>query len=321
MTLATLTNRLLSEGTIARVRVNRYEIRPTGRSQQLGAPVGHIVTLSQVHAIFTEVIPGVPGEYRFRRPFTAPQEPVRPAPPEPPRLRTIRRDSYHGNHGHGIHRDGVDSALMAIERDADGVRRSFGLEWEVGALTPAQEDKLARLLDTLPAHHTERDGSLTNSGVEIIFLPMSAEKLVQTWNTLKEFTVRENIDQMDRTGAHITYGVSNSVVTNSDLQIRLNRIALAVKAAATQNAIKGVFGRDFTGYAQLPNSTTFSSHSNAWSASRGTSAYELRLCCWKGNVEKIIAFMKATEFVFTRTFTGNDFINIFNIMGCNCQGM
>lgn len=83
--------------------------------------------------------------------------------PEPEPLRTIRRDGYHDNGG-GIRRHGVAEALNAIARDPDGVRRSFGLEWEIYNLTAQQEDKLARLLDTLPAHFTERDGSLGSHG-------------------------------------------------------------------------------------------------------------------------------------------------------------
>lgn len=313
MTLATLTNRLIAEGTIVRIRVNRYEVCPTHRALMLGVHPGRVITLEGVHQLFMELVPGYTDEYRFRSaPFTPPQPERREV------LRTIDRSAYH-SHGDGIRRQGVDEALMQIQRDADGVRRSFGLEWEVGGLTAQQEDKLARLLDTLPAHHTERDGSLSSSGVEIIFLPMGAEKMIQTWNTLKQFTVENNVD-MNRTGSHITYGVSNATCDRDDLQIRINRVALAVKAASTQRAIKSVFGRDFTGYAQLPSSTTYSSHSNAWSASRGNSAYELRLCCWEGNIEKIIQFMKATEFVFTRTFNAQDFINIFSIMGSECSG-
>ena len=126
---------------------------------------------------------------------------------------------------------------------------------------------------------------------------------------------------MDGTGAHLTYGVSNASCTQDDLQIRINRIALAVKSASTQGAIRTVFGRDFTNFAALPSSTTTRGHSNAWSASRGSSAYELRLCAWRGDIDKITEFVHETEFVFNRTFTASDFINIFRIMGSSCSGV
>ena len=83
---------------------------------------------------------------------------VAPAP-EPARRRTIERYRYHSQD-----RD-YASALAQIAPDADGVRRSFGLEYEIYTLSDTQEDKLARLLDTLPAHITESDASLGNSGI------------------------------------------------------------------------------------------------------------------------------------------------------------
>ena len=235
-------------------------------------------------------------------------------------LRTITRERYHSN-GNGIGRTGIDRALGSIAVDADGVRRSYGLEWEINRLTEVQEDKLARLLDTLPAHFTERDGSLCDSGVEIIFLPMSKDVYIDTWTKLKTFCVDNHID-MEGTGAHTTFGVNNSEIRDEDdLQIRLNRAALAIKASSTQSAIKRLFGRDFTGYARLPNSTTHREHSIAISASRGRAAFELRLCNWQADVVKLVEFLEKIEFVFHRTFTAQDFINIFTLMGSDCTGM
>lgn len=321
MRLSTIVNTLLAEGSIERVRVNWYRVLNTARTRQLNIPEGTLLhPRAAVHNEFAvQVAEGDNYVYRtIPRPERMPGQEA-PRPVEPPVLRTIRRDCYH-SHGSGTCRYGIEEALARIPHDEDGVRRSFGLEWEVYSLDRRQEDKLARLLDTLPAHYTERDASLGGGGVEIIFLPLGLEKIREVWNTLQNFC-RENNVRMDGAGAHITYGVSNSEVGNSDLQIRINRIALAVKAASTQSAIKAVFGRDFTDYAALPQSTTTHGHSNAWSASRGDSAYELRLCAWQGDIEKITNFMLATEFVFHRTFTARDFIKIFEIMGSDCSGM
>lgn len=342
MTLDTLVRRLMREGTIERDRVNRYRICSSHRSLALCRQyIGQIVTLRDIHAIFTIRIFG--DDFRLRTlsdtytadnivgrlPIVDPlisqegelpffqESPIQATRPEP--LRTIERRSYHSTGG-GSGRTGIERALLAIAPDEDGVRRSFGLEWEIFALTPRQEDKLARLLDTLPEHVTERDGSLSNTGVEIVFMPMGEQKYIETFTTLKNFC-RENSIQMDRTGAHTTYGVSNARCTRDDLQIRINRIALAVKAASTQRAIKTLFGRDFTSYATLPQSTTYQSHSNAWSASRGSTAYELRLISWQGEPTLIAQFMRETEFVFQRPFEAEDFMKIFRLLGSDASTM
>lgn len=331
MTLATIVNRLKAEGTIEQVRVNRYKVNRTIRSQALEIrpfeETHRLYTLSEIHSLFA-VPQGAEFVFRTNPVRTHSQTPSIPSyihrgeaqeRPAPARVyRTITRNSYHSS-GSGTDRTGVREALEAIPMDEDGVRRSFGLEFEIYALNRDQEDKLARLLETMPRHFTERDASLSSTGVEIIFLPLSRAKIIEVFNTLKRFC-EDNGVSMEGTGSHITYGVSNAHVTGSDLQIRINRIALAVKAACTQNAIKRVFGRDFTGYASLPRSTTEQGHSNAWSASRGNSAYELRLCNWKGDIEKMTEFMVKTEFVFNRTFTATDFVDIFNIMGADIAG-
>lgn len=322
MTLATLVNRLIAEGTIERVRVNRYRVNSTARSRGLDITEGRVCSLSQIHALFC--VRSVRGgeDYVFRSPesgFRFQAYPVSPEPERPrPVLRTITRSRYHSTGG-GTSRSGIEQALRSIPMDSDGVRRSFGLEWEIYRLTEPQEDKLARLLDTLPHHVTEQDASLSSMGVEIVFAPMSASKIIDTWNKLQAFCSDEQVD-MSNTGAHLTYGVSNAECDQRDLQIRINRVALAVRAVATQNSIKRLFGRDFTNYAHLPVSLTAMEHSNAWNASRGNSAYELRLCHWKGNIGKIVEFMKKTEYVFHRPFRGPDLVELYTLMGSDATG-
>lgn len=326
MTRATLLNRLLADGVIERVAVNRYRINGSGLQREWGLLVGSVITREIADTLFFYHTGTGNADYRLRTSMEAQVLRLRypvlfqvATVPEPPRVpRRITRHSYHSNGG-GTSRTGLQEALRAISQDADGVRRSFGLEWEIYALNSTQEDKLARLLDTMPAHVTERDGSLSPTGVEIVFLPVGREKYIEIFSKLQEFCRENNVD-MNNTGAHTTYGVSNATCEVSDLQIRLNRIALSVKATSTQQAIKRVFGRDFTGYAALPTSTTVQSHSNAWSASRGTAAYELRLCNWQANPTKVAEFMVATEFIFNRTFIAQDFINIFQIMGSDIAG-
>ena len=238
-------------------------------------------------------------------------------------LRTINRDGYHQN-GSGSNRAGVQEALEQIPFDEDGVRRSFGIEYEVYDLTEEQEDKLARMLDTMPAHHTERDGSLGRRGVEIIFMPVGAAKFIEIVTTLAQF-VSENNVTMDAdsngivmAGMHITYGVSNSEATRSDLQIRLNRFALAVKSIGTVRQIKSLFGRDFGRYRELPQTTTTSAHSNAFStAGRPSSCWECRLPSWQCDPTRMVQFFKATEVAFHRPVRKEDFVAVFDIIGGN----
>lgn len=238
-------------------------------------------------------------------------------------LRTINRDGYHQN-GSGSSRAGVQEALEQIPFDEDGVRRSFGIEYEVYDLTAEQEDKLARLLDTMPAHQTERDGSLGNRGVEIIFMPVGAAKFIEIVTTLAQF-VRENNVTMDAdstgyvmAGMHITYGVSDAEATRNDLQIRLNRFALAVKSIGTVRQIKSLFGRDFGRYRELPQTTTTSAHSNAFStAGRPSSCWECRLPSWRCDPTRMVKFFKATEVAFHRPVNKEDFVAVFDIVGGN----
>lgn len=320
MTSTQLINILIGDGSVERVSVNRYKIHSTYYTRSVARQ--HISNTR----LYTreELLRCVADEYdadRWRllrsggsstQSGTTSTQPTRVEV-----LRTITRRSYHSS-GSGTERDGVDEALRNIPVDADGVRRSFGLEYEIYSLTREQEDKLARLLDTLPPHVTERDGSLDDTGVEIVFLPMSADKYIDTWNKLKQFVTDNRVCMEEGSrmaGAHTTYGVSNARVSTEDLQIRLNRLALAVKSVGTQRKIKGMFGRDFGNYRELPNSTTYRGHSNAFSASRGVTAWECRLCAWGGDAERIVKFLKRSEFVFNRTFQPQDFMDVFDILG------
>lgn len=240
-----------------------------------------------------------------------PQPVATPTPAAP--LRTIHRYRYHSQDRN------ITNALERIARDADGVRRSYGLEWEIYSLTTNEEHKLAQLLDTLPPHTTEADASLSSSGVEIVFEPMGKQAYITTFKALQAFTT-ENAISMSNTGAHTTYGVSNSTTHPQDLQIRLNRLALAVKSVGTQRAIRKLFGRDFSSYCSLPTSTTTSHHSNAFSASRGTSAWECRLINWEADVNKVIDFLAATEFAFQRPVQAQDFMKVFKALGSDTDG-
>lgn len=329
MTKSQLINVLLQDGCIERVQVNRYQLHDTYFLRVVAPNLSRsaVYTRDQILECLAVEVPAGSGDYRLRQAPAATASSTQTSNRQAPRQeyirRTITRNSYHSS-GNGTGRRGVAEALAAIPFDADGVRRSFGLEYEIYSLDSAQEDKLARLLDTLPPHVTERDGSLSDRGVEIVFLPMSESKYIDTWNKLKQFVTENNVAMDDggtrMAGAHTTYGVSNVHVTTEDLQIRLNRLALAVKSVGTQRQIKNLFGRDFGNYRELPTSTTYRAHSNAFSASRGDSAWECRLCAWKGDAEKIVQFLKNSEFVFNRTFTAQDFINIFEIMGSNIHG-
>lgn len=231
-------------------------------------------------------------------------------------LRVISRASYHCGT-----RDFVESALAAIPADEDGVVRSFGLEYEVFSLTPEQEDKLARLLDTLPTHVCERDGSLGENGVEVVFAPLGASEYIRTVKTLKQFIIDNDVRMEGfgkMAGMHTTYGVSNHEASKNDLQIRLNRFAMAVRAFSTQAKIKEIFGRDFGTYRSLPTTTTQMEHGNAFSCcGRPETCWECRLPSWKANPEMLVQFLKATESAFHHPVTAEDLIRVFNVLGAD----
>lgn len=319
-------NRLLAYGVITRlVTRGRYSVR--GRAGSFRR--------NDILAIFaTEV---QPWRYQLRMDVIQAARRGQVAPevnadmwqdpePERPVLRTIHRDAYHTGG-----RSFVQEALNNIAPDEDGVKRSFGIEYEIYSLTAEQEDKLARLLDTLPKHVTERDGSLGDNGVEIVFAPVDAATYIRTVTTLANF-VRENDVRMQgyggsMAGMHTTYGVSNAEASIQDLQIRLNRMALAVKSVATQQKIIEVFGRDFGNYRELPgqssdqNALLYNRHGNAFSTNgRPSNCWENRLVAWKCNPVKLVEFFKATEFAFHRAVQAQDFIKLFEVLGSNADG-
>lgn len=228
------------------------------------------------------------------------------------RVRTIARNRYSS-----MPRN-IGEALSRIPEDADGVRRSYGVEYEIYSLTTEQESDLAYLLDTLPPHVTEYDGSLSSRGVEIIFEPMTKAELIKVVKKLGEFVVSKGVD-MDGTGMHITFGVSNSIVNHNDLTIRMNRLALAIKAVSTQQAITRVFGRDFTSYARLPGSLTDATRYRAFNV-RNSSAVECRLVKWNCNIEKMLELLEASMVLFRRPFEAADFNKMFEIMGSSTDG-
>lgn len=292
-------NRLIERGIIRRIRRGWYRI--SGNDS-------HLFNRDMLLLRYAEEVE--PGRYVLLGDVT------RPVAPERPReVRRINRDSYRSQSRN------ISSALHRISRDADGAKRSYGVEYEINGLTTSQESDLAYLLDTLPAHVTERDGSLSSSGVEIVFEPMSEQELVRVVKELGKF-VRDNGVDMEGAGMHITYGFEKEAVYPSerDLVIRLNRLALAVKAVATQGSIRELFGRDFTGYARLPQSLGDDTRYRAFNV-RNSYAWECRLVSWNCNIEKMVELFKATEFVFTRPVQAADFIALFNLLGANTEGI
>ena len=330
-------NRLLNAGVIIRGDRRGYY-----RMYQSDGSTGYLVSRERVLSEFAREVEY--GRYQMREErfnegvrfsriarnttlgaFIAAQNAAEAARPV---LRTIRRNGYHINGG-GINRDGLDLALEAIPYDADGYRRSYGLEWEVYSLTPTQEDKLANLLDTLPPHVVERDASLGATGLEIVFMPMSAAEYIDTFTKLKRFTLDNNVamnmgDSM--AGAHTTFGMQKeggmAYPAQVDLQIRLNRLALAVKSVGTQRAIASLFGRDFMSYATLPQSrlARVDRYQAFNTQGRGNKCWELRLMTWKADPQKIVDFFAATEFVFNRPVEASDFMKVFELLGADTDG-
>lgn len=227
-------------------------------------------------------------------------------------LRTITRYSYQSQ------RRNVEEALERIPFDADGVRRSYGIEYEINSLSREEESELAYLLDTLPPHVTERDGSLSSSGVEIVFEPLGKEDAISVVKTLGEFVRRKGID-MRNTGMHITFGVSNSQVDTSDLIIRTNRLALAVKAAGLKTEIVKLFGRDFTNYARLPESLNDTIRHRAFRV-RSRHCWENRLVTWNCDIERVMEFFSIAEVLFHRPFQAEDFMRVFELLGSSVGG-
>lgn len=307
-----LVNKLLAEGVIARTPIRgRYTVdgeTGTFRRDDLVARFALEVEPNR-YALNRNARQAI----RLRRAQAAAQA---RAAQEARTRRRLNRSYYH----HGD-RSSFDAALASIPVDADGVRRSFGIEYEIYSLNADQEDKLARLLDTLPTHIVETDGSLGENGCEIVFAPVGAEEYVSIVETLARF-IRENNVSMNSSygsgmaGMHTTYGVSNAEATRSDLQIRLNRFAFTVMAAGTQGQIKRLFGRHFGQYRELPQSTTTDSHPNAFSThGRPQTCWECRLPSWECNPRQMVKFFAATEGAFHHPVNAEDFVKVFEVLG------
>lgn len=297
-------NKLLALGVIVRVRRGWYSIPAFAHSSELfdrayicrtfGTETGEGRLRFNLSAVYAAIPAGSSLESPRRR------------------VRTITRNAYRS-----MPRN-VSGALRRIPYDADGVRRSYGLEYEIYSLTREQESDLAYLLDTLPPHVTEEDGSLGSRGVEIIFQPMAKAELIKVVKTLREFVVSKDVNMMN-TGMHITFGVSNSTVSRTDLTIRMNRLTLAIKAVSLQQEIERVFGRDFNSYARLPVSLTDPTRYRAFNV-RDSSAVECRLVKWNCDIEKVLELLEASMVLFRRPFEAADFIKVFEMMGSNTDG-
>lgn len=300
-----LINKLLALGVI-----ERGDVR--GRYTMADRPAdGAVYRRGEVLARFA--IEGEPRRYKLNNRAIAEvsQAVVDPGRPRP--MRTISRAPYHSSQRN------ISEALARIPADEDGVVRSYGLEYEINYLTGQQESDLAYLLDTLPPHATERDGSLTSNGVELVFEPMGEQDLIKTVNKLNDFINTSDVN-MHNTGMHITYGVNNSTASLSDLNIRLNRLAYAVASVITQPESDRIFGRRWNSYAAIPTHITYRNRYHAFSP-RNESAWECRLVHYRADIERIVKFFKTTETVFYRPFNVEDFVAVFNVLQVNSAGL
>lgn len=254
--------------------------------------------------------------------------------------RHLERGYYHQN-GQGTSRHGLQQALNRIQTDSDGVKRSFGIEYEIYTLTAEQESDLCYLLDELPPCKPEMDGSLGTNGVELVFDPVGKDDYIRIVRTLRRFLEENRIYMPDgeagrsSAGMHTTYGVSNSHARDTDtirvggytvplIQARLNRISSLMKVCATKQQIKTIFGRYFTGYAQSSfsqgecNYLRYNAHENSMSINGRApvdhiyTCWEFRLLYYKCDPEKVVDFFKATEWVFHRTMHVEDATAMLN---------
>lgn len=299
----TFINRLLVAGVIERARRGWYII-----PLEVERGIGELYDRQRILERFGEEVR--PERYIFKADVLA--QYIRGSRVNERPLRTLNRNRYHSQSRN------IAEALERIPFDEDGVRRSYGIEYEIYSLNAQQESELAYLLDTLPPHAIERDASLSITGVEIVFEPMSKELAIDTVKKLRKF-VEDNSVEMRGTGMHITFGVSNSEANEHDLVIRTNRLALAVKSVGTQRAIKELFGRDFTDYARLPNHLETTVRYRAFNV-RNRNAWEARLVNYKCNIEKVMKFFEVSEVLFHRPFEAQDFIKVFELLGADTNG-
>lgn len=226
--------------------------------------------------------------------------------------RRIEREEYHS-----APRD-YDTALSKIAPDADGIVRSWGIEYEIYGLSQDQEDALVDILLDMPDHVIEWDASLSHTGLEIIFMPMSFQQAYRVVLTLNRFVTDYRV-QMDarssEAGMHITYGISKASSSLTQMQGRLNRIAFMLSSVLFPSQIEAKFGRSFGEYREMPYSITTMLHSNAFSvASREGHCWECRLPNWKLDMRFIRRFFKEVEWVFNRPPKEEDFVSLVQFL-------
>lgn len=302
----TVIARLIEWGDITRTSRGKYRVNVLPDD----CCVSDLLNLSPMYVISLFTTKVDEGRYVFKSPDRQLRASTRRNRTRP--FRNLDILPY-GSSNHGNQYE-VEDALERIPFDDDGVRRSFGVEYEIYTTTAKQRSDLAYLLDTLPHSTCHRDGSLGDGGVEVVFDPVGADDYVRIVTTLGTFVKSHNIEmEYSRdhgAGMHTTYGVNNTEINDQmDLQIRLNRCMVMMRACMTQEATRKVFGRFFTDYARLPDIQTMGtiSHSNAASTNgRPSCCWEFRLPNWKADPRKVIKFFRATEWVFHHIPTGND---------------
>ena len=226
--------------------------------------------------------------------------------------RSIEREEYHA-----APRD-YATALSKIAPDTDGIVRSWGIEYEIYSLSQEQEDALVDILLDIPAHVIEWDASLSHTGLEIIFMPMSFQQAYKVVLTLNRFVTDYRV-QMEglssEAGMHITYGVSEAISSLTQMQGRLNRIAFVLSSILFPSQIEAKFGRSFGEYREMPYDVTTMLHSNAFSvASREGHCWECRLPNWKLDMRFMRRFFRETEWLFNRPPKEEDFISLVSFL-------
>lgn len=243
---------------------------------------------------------------------------------------TTYKRMYRGEY-HSISRKKFDDYLNAIPYDSDDIRRSYGLEYEIYHLNEWQTHCLTLLTPILPYHIVEKDGSLGYTGLEMIFAPMDREYLKATVNILHKFVKLLNID-MQNTGMHITYGLKYkdndkqqlaedegtsyqfSSSTNN-IQLRLNRLIFTLCATATHDQLVSIFGRTFNNYALMPSRTSdWGRYLAMTNSNRKGTVFEFRLPKYNCKIDKVVEFLKLTDFVYERGLNKDDLLKIYDFV-------
>lgn len=248
---------------------------------------------------------------------------------------TLEQNRYHHFADDDDYKNYIKECINRIPADMDGVRRSYGLEYEIYSMSTNDRSDLSYLLRHLPKCHPENDGSLGPGGVELVFDPMGEEDYINTVKTLKEFVERHHIVMRGgstEAGMHTTYGVSNSECHNAlnerengvpFIQLRLNRISAMMHIAGKKDNIRNTFGRYFGHYRrsslELGGVSEFihvDTHENAMSIHGRDpvdgifTCYEFRLPNWQADPEKVVKFFKATEWIFHREWKPSDMLSL-----------